>query len=277
MVNLSFLEMPSEQYLFRVGVILFAITNIIQVVEFFRIRLSWSEAGVWSAQLISKEWQERPLAFWEKPLAGLFFKHPWFWQQGFVILLALKFIAALSLLFSTNPWALAIVWLSCVLINLRWRGTYNGGSDMMSLVVASGLLVSKIVHPTAGLLYIGVQSTLSYFIAGVIKIQKKDWRSGKALAAFLQNSVFDSPHPHVEKIYANRNIILILTWLTLAFECLFPLALLNVGTTVLFIAIAAIFHFSNIYIFGLNRFFWAWASSWPGVLLLALQIQKLNL
>lgn len=52
---------------------------------------------------------------------------------------------------------------------------------------------------------------------------------------------------------------MIATWAMLLFECLFPLALFGAAMSPIvplaFIAIAGLFHFSNVYIFALTAFF----------------------
>jgi hypothetical protein len=55
-------------------------------------------------------------------------------------------------------------------------------------------------------------------------------------------------------------------------ECLAPLALLDARLAVVFCLIAALFHFLVFWFFGLNRFFWAWLSTFPAIIWCAGQI-----
>jgi uncharacterized membrane protein len=52
----------------------------------------------------------------------------------------------------------------------------------------------------------------------------------------------------------------------LAFECSFPIALVDVRACVVMLAIAAVFHLTNAVVFGLNRFLWAWLAAFPALL-----------
>jgi hypothetical protein len=39
-----------------------------------------------------------------------------------------------------------------------------------------------------------------------------------------------------------------------------------------YLGVAAVFHFGNFLVFGLNRFFWSWISAYPAAIYLAGQI-----
>ena len=56
------------------------------------------------------------------------------------------------------------------------------------------------------------------------------------------------------------------SWTFTLWEGCFPLALLDVRLAWLFCAVAALFHFLVFLYFGLNRFFWAWLTTFPAVL-----------
>jgi hypothetical protein len=51
-----------------------------------------------------------------------------------------------------------------------------------------------------------------------------------------------------------------------------PLALLDARLAALFCLIAAFFHYLVFWFFGLNRFFWAWLSTFPAIIWCAGQI-----
>lgn len=86
----------------------------------------------------------------------------------------------------------------CFLISLRFRGLFNGGSDSMTMVVLLGLLIPAIQPGKEslikiGLYYISFQSTLSYFVSGIIKLKNKSWRTGFALQFILKNPNYIVP------------------------------------------------------------------------------------
>jgi hypothetical protein len=57
-----------------------------------------------------------------------------------------------------------------------------------------------------------------------------------------------------------------LGWTVIAWECLFPLAWLDPHLCLGMLACGAVFHAANLWVFGLNRFFWAWLAGYPAVL-----------
>lgn len=245
---------------------IFSFSILIQTIEFFIIRKVWANEGIWTEKIIAKEWSQqshlKSLRFWEA-----------LWGSFFYFILVLRFISAVVLFFHLNIISLVIIWISSLAISTRWRGTYNGGSDIMTLVVASGILLSMFLKESelwmkVGLIYIGVQSIYSYFISGVIKIKQRSWRNGDALRAFFDCSIYETAPWPFSRIMSsqNRNIFLILSWMTLLFECLFPLSLMSTQIAIFFTVMAALFHFMNIFIFGLNRFFWSWAATWPCII-----------
>src|SRR5581483_232816 len=83
-------------------------------------------------------------------------------------------------------------------ICLRWRGTYNGGSDYMTLLILLTVSAASLSgdHPrvvSVALGYIAIQSALSYFIAGIAKIRHREWRTGEALSRLLNSPVYATP------------------------------------------------------------------------------------
>ncbi|MFC3115248.1 HTTM domain-containing protein [Cellvibrio fontiphilus] len=189
---------------------------------------------------------------WEKTL-GLV-------RAGLAILLMLGFQPLLI--------ELALLGTAAVLIS-RYRGPYNGGSDTMTLLVLLCLCLSHLA-PTRywqeiALGYLAIQLTLSYFQSGWVKLVNAQWRSGEALQQVFALSAY--PVSNAVREWAQKpGLLWVMTWAVIAFELLFPLALLN--QTMLFIAlfIAGLFHLANACLFGLNRFFWIWPAAYPVII-----------
>ncbi|MEY3666079.1 MAG: hypothetical protein RLZZ153_2261 [Pseudomonadota bacterium] len=191
-------------------------------------------------------------------------------------LLIAQLCLALALMAGQIALAGSLALFACALLLLfRWRGAFNGGSDFMTLVALSGLLLGHILALIfdsqlgwrAALWYVALQSLSSYFVSGWVKLMHPGWRSGAALPVFLNTGVYgplplSSPfrHPLVARICA---------WAFTIWEGLFPLALLDVRLAVLFCAVAALFHGLVFWFFGLNRFFWAWLATFPAILYVA--------
>jgi len=162
-----------------------------------------------------------------------------------------------------------LLWASTALIALRWRGSVNGGSDFMTLVVLGALSVARAApeRPLVSLgclWYVAIQACNSYFIAGLVKLKAASWRQGRALPAFLADAAYDASalrswltrHPRFARV---------LGWAVMALECSFPLALVHPTLCTLLVTLALAFHIANVYVFGLNRFLWAWAATYPAL------------
>lgn len=235
---------------------------IVQTIELLLLRIHYSDGGIWSWKNISPEFNFFPW-FIRKPLE-LCLHSP-----QFHILLVLRLLAAVTILFFPHPLLMIFLFLSTLMISIRWRGTFNGGSDFMTLTVLFALSIAtgfatEAVLVKGSLWYIGLQACTSYFLAGLVKIKRPNWQKGLAIPAFVDASIY-GPMPAMSKPLRNKPLLLGLTWSILIFECVFPLALINPSVCTVFIGIAFLFHLGNFYAFGLNRFVFAWIATYPAL------------
>ena len=154
-----------------------------------------------------------------------------------------------------------------MLIGVRFRGTFNGGSDTLSVVLLCALclpqlLTGEIAHKAA-LFYIAVQLTLSYVVAGVAKLRHADWRSGRALSSLID--AYGAPRWLVRALDGAARVRL-LSWGVLAFESAFPLAWSGPRACALFVGFGLCFHLGAWLLLGLNRFVFVWAAAYPALL-----------
>lgn len=151
----------------------------------------------------------------------------------------------------------------------RFAGPYNGGSDKMTILIVTCLMVARLgpspLWAELALAYLAVQLVLSYFVSGYVKIVKSEWRSGQALVDVFTFSAY--PVSEALRGWANRpRLLQAMSWGVMGFEVLFPLALLHPVALYVGLAIAATFHLANAFLFGLNRFFWIWICAYPSVI-----------
>lgn len=179
------------------------------------------------------------------------------------------FLSALLMFGFWTQWVcLALVVLSLFILK-RFQGPYNGGSDRMSLLVLCCLTLVYFM-PSVQLReyafgYLALQLVLSYFISGWVKIVNPAWRNGRALGDVFCFSAY----PAGENLRALADwprLLFVMSWAVMVFELLFPLALLTQATLIAGLVIAAVFHFANACLFGLNRFFWIWLAAYPSIL-----------
>ena len=172
-----------------------------------------------------------------------------------------------------------VLFLSTVIILIRWRGSFNGGSDFMTLAVLTGLLITHVSQPLigtemayrAGCWFITIQAISSYFISGTVKLFDTHWRNGRALSFFINGAIFGPLKEN--SIYKKQWFALASCWSFILWESTFPLALMGPIWAIVWCSIAALFHFLVFWHFGLNRFFWAWLCTFPAIIYCSTELQ----
>ena len=234
-----------------------ALALCIQSIELIQLRRVMSDQGIWSWSLLRSEGRSA--------LFELLLRYP-----NVMLLVALQLLLAVLLLALPHPALNCLLLGTALLICIRFRGTFNGGSDYMTVLL---LLVTSIARllPTAGvqlgcLWYISIQLSASYFIAGIVKLRRSSWREGTALPA-----IFALPQyrvPRLSQLLADHpGAARLLSWGVLLFEVAFPLALSGPLSCACFLGLAFLFHLSNACILGLNRFLWIWPAAYPALFL----------
>ena len=249
--------------------LLFALSASIQTLEFLRMGKAMNGTGLWVWRI---QRADIPNAIIRQLFDALYA------EPVFKALLWARLLALLSLaLQGSGLLNVLFLFITHVWVLIRWRGAFNGGSDFMTLVVLTGLLLAQLIlcftnvssEPATDLAwracfgYIAFQSITSYFVSGSVKLLKPEWRNGQALTIFLNAAVHGPlPNPHIlrKPFFATAA-----SWGFILWECAAPLVLLDTRWAVLFCFIAALFHFLVFWFFGLNRFFWAWLATFPAI------------
>jgi hypothetical protein len=234
---------------------------VLQTLEYFQIRSTFGSEGIWSWQVLKRDFLSL-----SRPIFATFLS-----DRAFLLLLALRLCAALAAPFFEGGLLWSFLWFSTFAVALRWRGNFNGGSDSMMLIVLASLAVTELFGQEnlavarVCLGYVATQTCLSFFIAGVVKIRKEKWRSGDALLGFLSSDYYAVPALLGNAFTRSQNLVRGASWLVILFECLFPLALAHPSVCFIFIGCALAFQLTNAVVLGLNRFLWAWASAYPAL------------
>jgi hypothetical protein len=199
-------------------------------------------------------------------------QHAFQTKSGLAENLVLIFIASLTF-WTPNFW----VWLGLFFYRLRhllrFNGLFAGGSEVLIqysfLAVISYYLPQGELLCRALLLLLGALVLLSYFSAGLNKLRSYSWRNGTAVVPFLKFRV-------VYNFYFLENLrpqtYKILSWIIIIFELMSFGVLIWPHMAAAYLGVAAVFHFGNFLVFGLNRFFWSWISAYPAAIYLAGQI-----
>jgi hypothetical protein len=243
---------------------LFAWSLTIQTLEYLRMGKYTATDAFWSWQLQRADIPNAPV----RALLDVLFK-PRMHQLHLWLRLAAAGILAVQ---GASLPLVVFLFVGNLLILIRWRGAFNGGSDFLTLVVLTGLLISQVVGALgnaqlgwqAGFWYIAIQAITSYFMSGAVKLLRREWRNGSAMTIFLNAAIYgplSATHP-----LRNKWLTLLGSWGFIVWEILFPLSLLDPRLAAVFCAVASLFHFLVFWFFGLNRFFWAWMCSFPAII-----------
>lgn len=230
---------------------------IVQTLEYLFLYKLFTEKGIWRWSQLRREFSY--LAFFDFVLS----------DKSFLILLIARLILSVVLLFSFSFPIVFSLFIISLLISQRFRGSFNGGSDYMTTILLSALSVAAYFQTEkvmmGALWYIALQSILSYFLAGLVKIKQPLWRNGHALKAFLHSPNYNAPEV-LKTLLQERKTALVLAWIIMMAELLFPLVLFVPKTMTLAILLTAfLFHLNNVWLFGLNRFLLAWLATYPAI------------
>lgn len=180
------------------------------------------------------------------------------------LILAILLVAGLF-----TSWVIVALLCLALITLYYFDGPYNGGADRMSVLV---MVILTLVHVLPSLYwreialgYLAFQLVLSYFISGWVKLRNPQWRTGQALADVFLFSAYPVSESLREWAKAPR-MLFVMSWVVMIFELMFPLALLSAWALKLALIMAALFHFSNALLFGLNRFFWIWLAAYPSII-----------
>jgi hypothetical protein len=234
-----------------------AVATAIAAIELLVVHRALGERGVFAWSVLRRELHRAP-----RPIRVV--ADAMFGTRGTLVLLAVQLAAAIALPFVDHP-ATAWLALACTIaIAVRFRGTYNGGSDAMLVVVLLGLAVARSGWPRAGLAYIAAQLVLSYVIAGFAKLGDARWRRGQAFEILVELPAYGVP-ARLAALLSRPAVGRLGAIATLAFECGFPIAFVNRTACIATLAVGAAFHLGNAIVFGLDRFLWAWLAAYPAL------------
>jgi hypothetical protein len=233
-----------------------SLATTIAALELIVVHRAFGETGVYRWSTLRRE---VPSAL--RAPAGVVFSTTGTW----VVVIA-QLAAGVALPWTTCAVAPSVAFATTLLIAMRFRGSYNGGSDSMLLVVLLALAVARTDErfAPAALGYAAAQLVLSYAISGWAKLRDPQWRTGRALDVLVRLPHYGVP-PRLVAVLTSR-AGRPASFAMLAFECGFPIAAVDVRVCVAMLAIAAVFHLTNAVVFGLNRFLWSWLAAFPALL-----------
>lgn len=228
-----------------------AVAAAIAALELLVARRAVADDGVFAWPVLRRAYARPGLVDWL------------FGYRSTIGLLVMQLGAAAAL--PWEPRAAWVVFATALAMSVRFRGSFNGGSDSMLLVVSLALALASTFPRQAGwaLGYCAVQLTLSYVIAGLAKLRDPAWRDGRALAILVELPQYRVPRGLAR---VGARLTRLGSWAILAFELAFPIAFTGPTAAAVVLAIGAAFHVANALVFGLDRFLWTWLAAYPALL-----------
>jgi hypothetical protein len=187
-------------------------------------------------------------------------------RRQYLIRLALSIPLLLGV---QTPWVCVALFINMLFILRRFQGPYNGGSDLLSMLLIMCLCAAHLSPNETwreyAFGYLALQAIFSYFKSGWSKVVNSDWRSGQALQDVFSFSVYPISEATRGWVQWPR-LLFAMSWAVILLELLFPLALLSSTALLAALALAMSFHLANFVMFGFNRFVWVWAATYPSLI-----------
>ena len=247
---------------------LLAISILIGCLEELAGLREYKSDGLFSWDVLSTQFPEASSAALRPVLNRLFS------YNGVRALLVVQLLAILAMLVPAlpPPWRVSAVAAALLIrFGLVYRNAYGSdGSDQMETMVLIGLLATLALGRSRaaalGIWFIALQSALAYFTSGVAKAFSKEWLNGGAAFKIFNTYTYGS-RP-VAALLKNVPILSApLCWILVGYECVFPVSLFApVRVTLAILSLGVLLHVFNAFVMGLNKFLWAFVSTYPAIL-----------
>lgn len=200
-------------------------------------------------------------------------------DENYYYITILKLISSISLIifvcFSMNlVFPLGLISICLIIKNIRNQYGLSGAHHMRIIIIIPSFLASLYSFSEAStnivIIFISIQLTLSYFIAGYSKLWGEKWRNGTAVEEILSTDYYGD-RTLGRFFYSHKMTSKIVTWSVIFLELLFPILLFNFFPNAeCFLIIYLFFHILNGVFMGLNDFIFAFGGAYPAIFYLIL-------
>lgn len=233
----------------------------LQLAEFILLQKDLSEKGLWPWRILRKDYLKLPKIL--QNVLSFVMTSP---KLNYVLYAGL-IMCILGFIFPSWIFVTS-AFLAVYLMAIRFRGSFNGGSDSMTVLILFFTAIAAFSEnpqvQSIGAGMIAVNLILSYMNSGMAKTRSRDWQEGLVLQNVILSSAYAVP-VRLQKIFKSRSLCKFVSGVILFYEISFPVVLLGPSVFYVYASAALVFHFLNFYIFGLNRFFWAWLAAYPAL------------
>lgn len=199
-----------------------------------------------------------PIAFWTNLIGGVL-----------LVLFGATAVVAVP--------ALLVCLIGQAIVRQRRVLASDGAEQMTTLIFFAALLglivPGRSMTVVLAVWFIAAQAVLSYTAAGLTKLSAEKWRTGEAMPIIMGSEAHGRAFAArilEPSVWFGR----IASWIVVAFECTFWIALFAPPPVTLgFLALALAFHIGCAIVMGLNTFVWAFPATYLCVIYAAQQIQ----
>ena len=251
------------------------IAVIVDALEIISERHQYGPNGIYNFAIL-KTYYRWMMNKWFAPLLNFFCGYP-----RYIYVVSIQLIAAaliVSHLFTDLSLFLIAIILAIHLLS-HLRNSYGlDGSDQMQVIIFSSLFIfylsSDPLIKEFSIIFLSLQSLLSYFTSGFTKLISPVWRGGMAISGILDT--LGHGHKAVAGILIKKPFLSkLICWGVLIFECGLPiLVFTGIQATMIFIVVGILFHLSIAILMRLNAFFWTFVATYPAIIFFANAFQK---
>lgn len=237
----------------------------ISSLEYIVIRKNFKKEGIFSWHILSSR------SFYQRKLKRYNFL---FEYNATMIIQTLKLSCCILLPFVKNHHiiiTLTTLLLISSLIFFYRNFLGNDGSDQMNHIIIVALLFAFLFNENIStnicLVFIAMQSIISYVIAGIAKIVSKKWRTGEAIVQIMNTRTYG--HFKLSSLLnrLSKRTTFLLSWQIMITETVFFMVLFFPAPWFfIFLIWGIIFHIYNAAVMGLNNFFWTFLATYPCII-----------
>jgi hypothetical protein len=252
-----------------------SIAVIIDAIEIIIERNHYSSDGIFNFEVLRsyKRWMTNGKVV---SIYNIILNYP-----NYIFLVFIQLIVAILVIshLFTNLSLFFIMIILLIHLLSHLRNQYGvDGSDQIQVIIFASLLAfyatSDPIVQKFSIFFLCFQSFLLYFMSGLAKLSSPAWRGGEAIAGIINTESFGNRV--LSQILFNRPLLSkLICWCVIIFECAFPILIFTgIQSTVFFILVGMIFHFSISIFMRLNSFFWSFIATYPALLFFAAEFQN---
>jgi hypothetical protein len=255
-----------------------SIAVVIDAIEIIIERHQYSSRGIFNFEVLrtDKTWMLNKRL---NPIFRILFDYP-----NFIFLISIQLVTAVlivSHIFTNLSVYFVLIILSIhLLTHIRNRYGMNG-SDQLQVIIFASLLIfylnpDDILVQKFSIYFIGFQSLLSYFMAGLAKLVSPTWRDGNAISGIMNTESFGNRL--IAKILIDKPLLSkLICWGVIIFESIFPIFIFGgIYTTYIFIIMGILFHLLLAILMRFNSFLWSFIATYPALLFFASEFQNIK-